>query len=90
MGSPSSSNLFLTFWLEAGLLGFIGFWLLFWNLRVNLREHKTSFEVLIMSIMIYFLLHGLVDTPFWKNDLAVIFWLIIILNFTISQGKKYF
>lgn len=87
---PHPHNLFLTFWLEAGLLGFIGFWLLFWNLRVNFREHKTSFETLIMSIMIYFLLHGLVDTPFWKNDLAVIFWLIIILNFTISQGKKYF
>lgn len=28
-----------------------------------------------LGIMFYFLLHGLVDTTYFKNDLAVIFWL---------------
>lgn len=27
--------------------------------------------------MIYALVHGLVDTTYWKNDLALMFWLII-------------
>ncbi|MEA3273087.1 MAG: O-antigen ligase family protein, partial [Patescibacteria group bacterium] len=76
---PHPHNLLLSFWLEAGFLGSLGFWLLLWNLRISFRKFRTSLGVLVGSIMLYFLIHGLVDTPFWKNDLAVIFWLIIIL-----------
>ncbi len=35
--------------------------------------------VVLFSLMIYTLTHGLFDTTYWKNDLAVIFWLNLFL-----------
>jgi len=36
--------------------------------------------IVLCSIMIYTLLHGLVDTTYWKNDLAIIFWMVLGLS----------
>ena len=46
--------------------------------------------ILLMAIMVYTLIHGLVDTTYWKNDLAMIFWLVIVLMVAIQgiQGIK--
>ena len=88
---PQPHNIFLAFWLQTGLLGLIGFiWLLivfFRNaLRSDLRKGRTSIiSVILIASMIYILIHGLVDTTYWKNDLALIFWLIIILGCKVSR-----
>jgi len=40
--------------------------------------------------MVVLLVHGLVDTPYFKNDLSVLFWLIIglgIIEDKIYQGR---
>jgi len=81
---PQPHNLFLAFWLQTGLLGLIGFiWLLALFFRIGLEKlftvHCSLFAVL-MAAMIYILIHGLVDTTYWKNDLAIIFWLVIALG----------
>jgi len=44
----------------------------------NDRENYLLIVVLF-SIMIYTIIHGLFDTTYWKNDLAVIFWLNLAL-----------
>lgn len=75
---PQPHNLFLAFWLQTGLLGLLGFiWLLlrFFRIKIN------SLAIILMATMICVLIHGLVDTTYWKNDLAVVFWLIIALNY---------
>jgi len=80
-GVPQPHNLYLAFLLQTGSIGFIGFiWLLIWFFR-------SGFKILVidcwlpitvlMSIMVYILVHGLVDTTYWKNDLSLMFWLII-------------
>lgn len=72
-GISHPHNIFLAFLLQTGLIGFIGFiWLLAW-----FYKKKTS--IALMSIMTYILVHGLVDTTYWKNDLSALFWLIIAL-----------
>jgi len=75
---PQPHNLFLAFWLQTGLLGLLGFiWLLFRFFRIKIN----SLAIILMATMICVLIHGLVDTTYWKNDLAVVFWLIIALNY---------
>ena len=44
----------------------------------------------LLSAMVVILIHGLVDVPYFKNDLAVMFWLLIasismINNFQINN-----
>jgi len=73
---PHPHNLFLAFFLYAGIFGIIGFLALiyFWFKEV-LGKENSKLKYIFLAIMIYFLLHGLVDTTYFKNDLAVIFWL---------------
>jgi len=81
---PQPHNLFMAFWLQTGLLGLIGFvWLLIKFFKISFKKlstiHYPLFTVL-MATMVYILIHGLIDTTFWKNDLSVIFWLITGLS----------
>jgi hypothetical protein len=36
----------------------------------------------------YILVHGLVDTTYWKNDLAVMFWIIIGMMAIIKKESR--
>lgn len=72
-------NLFLAFWLNTGIIGFAGFiWLLVSFFRSNIAQNKfTLYRWIVFSAMIVILVHGLVDTPYFKNDLSLIFWTLI-------------
>lgn len=83
--APQPHNLFLAFWLQTGLLGLIGFvWLLvvfFLNLK---KIRDNSLKTILSAAMVCLIIHGLADTPYWKNDLALIFWLVTALNYRAS------
>lgn len=71
-------NLYLAFWLNAGLLGlgaFLG--LTVFGLRnfVLASREKKAFYVLGVVMLAVILVHGFFDVPFWKNDLSMIFFL---------------
>jgi len=92
---PQPHSLFLAWWLQAGLLGLAGFvWLIisfFRRASAVMRKQKSSDTIVseggqslvlaLMAVIIYCLIHGLFDTPFWKNDLALVFWVIISLGY---------
>lgn len=92
---PQPHNLYLAFWLQGGILGIFGFLLLItlWiknSLKFSLKQ-KNGLQPLfsiILGIIFYILLHGLVDTPYWKNDLALIFWAIFVLGIIMTKEKK--
>jgi len=93
---PYPHNLYLTIWLEMGFLGLLIFFSLVINFFVlifkALRENPSSRALLLGlgGAMIVLLVHGLVDTPYFKNDLSVLFWLIIglgIIEDKIYQGR---
>ena len=71
-GVPQPHNIFLAFLIQTGLIGFVGFTLiLIWFYK------KSTKNLVLLCIMTYFLMHGLVDTTYWKNDLSLSFWTII-------------
>ena len=92
---PQPHNIFLAFYLQTGLIGFIGFILiLIWFFMRNLKyKNNIQYPIsnILISLMVYTLVHGLVDTTYWKNDLALIFWLIIgmavVKNNKMNIGK---
>jgi O-antigen ligase len=92
---PQPHSLYLAFWLQTGLPGLAGFlslvFLWFWKLFETVRcsDKKTaSLAATLFGAMIALLTHGLLDTPYWKTDLAYSFWLPIALGFSLSFLKK--
>lgn len=93
---PQPHNLYLAFWLQGGILGLFGFLLLVsvWIKQVvqTLKNKKSSFlEAALLAIMLSVLIHGMVDTPYWKNDLSIIFWTILALGlgFILAESDNH-
>ncbi len=85
---PQPHNLWLAFWLQTGLLGLLSFLgLIFYFYKKSfyfLKKTKTREKEIIitfMALLLYWLGHGIVDTTFWKNDLALMFWSVLSLVF---------
>ncbi len=74
---PHPQNLYLDFWLSGGILGLLGFLgLLFFFFRdIWQNKNQNTLNVLVLGVMLYILVHGIFDTTYFKNDLAVVFWL---------------
>lgn len=71
-------NIFLDFWVETGLLGlisFIGIAFIFIYNGLKNRQNLIKLSVALFVIAIIF--SGLVDNPYFKNDLAMVFWIIL-------------
>ena len=68
-------NIFFTIWVNTGLVGLIGFiGILLWFYKTAYRLHDT-YSLFLLCSMTILLVHGLVDSPVIKNDLALVFWL---------------
>ena len=66
-------NILLNLWSETGLLGLIAFGLILFTWW---RRGRTLALPMIAAILV----HGIVDVPYFKNDLAVLFWILIIIS----------
>ena len=74
-------NIFLNFWTEVGIFGLISFIGICGFLFFKLIEERLNFlNVGIASIFVVILFHGLVDVPFFKNDLSIQFWTLLALG----------
>jgi len=73
-------NIFLAMWLNGGLLMLVAF---VWLLVLSLRQ-KGALPT--QAALIALIGHGLVDTPYFKNDLSLLFWVLIVL--TMFGNKK--
>lgn len=82
-------NIFLNFWTEIGLLGALLFiWILFKAIYLSYkltrqlikakdRRHYLSLGIMTAFIVIF--IHGLVDVPYLKNDLSLMFFILLAL-----------
>lgn len=79
---PHPHNVYLAFWLYGGTAGISGFLLLlfFWW-KETMRRSNDPLRLIALGIMVSILAHGFFDTTYFKNDLAIIFW----LNFLIFK-----
>jgi len=80
-------NIFLLFIFQFGLLGLI---LLIFCVIKNIRnivlwdnKQELNFHILANLILLYFFIHGLIDTPFFKNDLLII--LVLLMESSLLQ-----
>jgi len=85
-------NILLNFWSEIGLFGagiFLIIVLKFFldYLREKNSENKKMYLILL-SIMVVILVHGLVDVPYFKNDLSVLWWLWLGLGVILIKRKE--
>lgn len=82
-------NLFLMFWLSSGLLGLSAFiWLMilfFVKFFRSIPVHRMSLATILATMMVVLLVHGLVDVPILKNDLALQFWLLTAGMFRLTH-----
>lgn len=86
-------NIFLNFWSELGLAGLLLFiWIIlkFFIIGIkNLKTGKNKHLILgLLGAMTAIIVHGLVDAPYFKNDLAVMFWLLIAIMGIINLENK--
>ncbi len=78
-------NIVLNFWTETGLLGMLAmFALLGYAVVLAMRQVLTraSWPALgAVAVVAAFVMHGLVDVPYFKNDLAFLWWITLALVF---------
>ncbi len=73
-------NILLNIWVELGLLGVIAIaWLIWVILGVSAHPKRLTSATIATWALIEMLIHGLVDVPFFKNDLAVLTWLLLAI-----------
>lgn len=91
---PTPHNLTLHFLLEGGifaLVGWIGalvatlFSFLDWWQKSRQDNSAVSEPLLSTSLILFYLIYGLVDTPYMKNDLALAVWGSIVLLLAILR-----
>lgn len=81
-------NLYLAMWLNLGIVGIISFILLIMYLFKRILSIKDSYiKALLIAAIASILVHGLVDTTYLKNDLSVIFWLMVAFTLIFKQDK---
>src|SRR3989442_1193970 len=77
-------NIVLNFWVETGVLGLVAFaWILATAFAVTWRGwHRAPtewhpIELGILLALVALVVHGLVDVPYFKNDLSLQFWALV-------------
>jgi O-Antigen ligase len=85
-------NIVLNFWVETGILGLIAFaWIMFVGLRAcwsGWRERSGGwppYHLGVLLALVAVVVHGMVDVPYFKNDLSLLFWTLIGLTWAGRQ-----
>ncbi len=78
-------NIILNFWSEIGLLGLLAFLgIIIWFFK----PANTPSIIIVKAGMVTLLIHGLVDVPYFKNDLSVLFWIIIGMMVVLINSRQ--
>jgi O-antigen ligase len=85
-------NIVLNFWVETGLLGLLAFAWIFaaavwvcWRGWQRASAGWRPIELGVLLALIAILVHGLVDVPYFKNDLSLEFWILVALGWAGLQ-----
>ena len=77
-------NIVLNFWVETGLLGLISMaWIIGtaavagWNGWRTAARAWRPYELGVLLAMVAVVVHGMVDAPYFKNDLSLEFWTLL-------------
>lgn len=81
-----SHHLLFEWWINAGILGLIGFvGIVIQWLRQLLISPNYPLTVGLLAAMVAILVHGLIDVSYFKNDLSAIFAIIVSLTYVSAK-----
>ena len=82
---PHAHNFFMSFWTNLGIFGVLAMIILvfgiFWRFKF-LAESPAVF--VLLAIMI----HGLIDSYYWQQEIAYTFWIMVALSYLLKSNKK--
>lgn len=79
-------NIFLDLWVETGLIGLISLiGLIGLYIYRGLKNRQDLFKFSVTLFLIALVSQGLIDNPYLKNDLALVFWIILSLFHSLDQ-----
>lgn len=86
-------NIILNIWTELGLLGLIGWLVLAYLILKQVLDDKktgtlTPIQLIAFAVLIEMTIHGLVDVPYFKNDLAILTIMALVLSLPIILDSK--
>jgi putative inorganic carbon (HCO3(-)) transporter len=88
-------DVYMTFWVELGLLGLLAFLYIFVRLGVSAWRSlspASGFEKALLwgvvGTVVTWAVHGIVDSPYWKNDMAVEFWLVVAIAVAVTRTAR--
>jgi len=85
-------NLYLHTWLSvtlAGLIILLIILLWWWTKAIKFLKQREYFWLYAgLAILLAWAVGGLADTPYYKNDLAFLFWLILALIMASQNVQK--
>ena len=71
-------NFLLSLWVNTGLMGVVAMiWLV---LLVLFKRPKSERRYMGLMMLLIILTHGFFDTPFFKNDLAYLWWVVVAMG----------
>ena len=88
-------NIVLTFWSETGLLGLAAFAAILvvamaksWSGWRMAAPGWKALQLGALLALVAVVVHGLVDVPYFKNDLAFEFWVLVSLVFAAQRATE--
>lgn len=88
---PHPHNIFLSFWLFTGVVGLFGFvlllFILFRRVFPDTDDIAPILSGTLFGLLTAFCMHGLVDTPYFRNDLSYAFW-VTAAFILLRRNKK--
>ena len=81
-------NIFLLFTFHYGVLGLILITFLISKTLIQIIKNPRlkEFDQIILLTLLYFFIHGLIDTPFFKNDMMIL--LLIYLELGLMKAHQ--
>ena len=64
-----------------GLLGLLTFALIFFISAEQVKIHPSALKFAAGVFLLTVIIQGMVDVPYFKNDLSILFWFMISLFF---------
>jgi O-antigen ligase len=85
---PHPHNILLALWLNTGIFGLIGFLIVSYvavreavrTLQKGRPAFGNALPALVLSFFAAFFVNGMADTPYFKNDFSIFFWIFVVLS----------